>query len=237
MEAILKHKVFLVPARAEVVLWANRISFGCSALWSLAARCPSRGQSWRFLTCAWQPPQALSHLLFSVMLVSVLGAVVVVGLIVALGITLTDDRVVPMMYAERLPLRAAWRKLWKSLRAEAGAFTVYVLLRFVVSVVVGGTVLFSFSRPSRDFFPGSFWRQSDRLGATDDWSGLDLERNYHRAGFDSAFAAHRTPADALECSGNAPARFCSGTSECALSLHAFPRWRPCGACPPADKRR
>ncbi len=76
VEAILKHKVFLVPARAEVVLWANRISFGCSALWSLAARCPSRGQSWRFLTCAWQPPQALSHLLFSVMLVNVLGAVV-----------------------------------------------------------------------------------------------------------------------------------------------------------------
>jgi hypothetical protein len=65
-----------------------------------------------------------------------------VGLLLALVITLTDDLVVPIMYAEGSALLPAWKKLWESLRTEAGGFAVYVLLRFAVAVAVGAAALF-----------------------------------------------------------------------------------------------
>jgi hypothetical protein len=80
---------------------------------------------------------ALSMTLAGLLLVQAL-----VGLTLALVITLTDDLAVPIMYAERLPLLATWRKLWRAMRAEAGTFTLYIVLRFVVSVGVGIAVLF-----------------------------------------------------------------------------------------------
>jgi len=76
------------------------------------------------------------------MLAGLLLAQALLGLALALVITLTDDLAVPIMYAERLPLLAAWRKLWRAMRAEAGPFVLYVVLRFVVSVGVGIAVLF-----------------------------------------------------------------------------------------------
>ena len=79
---------------------------------------------------------------FSTMLAGLLAVQVLVGLAFALVITLTDDFAVPIMYAERICLLAGWRKLWRTMRAEAGAFTLYVVLRFVVSVGVGTAVLF-----------------------------------------------------------------------------------------------
>jgi hypothetical protein len=81
-------------------------------------------------------------LLFWVSLTGLLLADIFVGLLLALVITLTDDLVVPIMYAEGLALLPAWRKLWQRLRAEVGGFAVYVLLRFAVSVAVGGSALF-----------------------------------------------------------------------------------------------
>jgi hypothetical protein len=79
---------------------------------------------------------------FSLTLAGLLLAQVLVGLALALMIILTDDLAVPIMYAERLPLLAAWRNLWRVMRVEAGAFTLYVMLRFVVSVGVGIAALF-----------------------------------------------------------------------------------------------
>ena len=79
---------------------------------------------------------------FSLTLAGLLLAQVLVGLALGLIIILTDDLAVPIMYAERLPLLAAWRKLLRRMRAEAGTFTLYVVLRFVVSVGVGIAVLF-----------------------------------------------------------------------------------------------
>lgn len=73
---------------------------------------------------------------------AVLVVQVLVGLAFALVIILTDDLAVPVMYAEHLPLLAAWRRLWKTIRAEAGTFTLYVVVRFVVAVAVGIAVLF-----------------------------------------------------------------------------------------------
>jgi hypothetical protein len=64
------------------------------------------------------------------------------GLGLAVIVILTDDLAVPIMYAELQPLLTAWRKLWRVMRVEAGSFTLYVMLRFVVSVGVGIAVLF-----------------------------------------------------------------------------------------------
>jgi hypothetical protein len=75
-------------------------------------------------------------------LVAVLAIDVLIGLSVALVIVLTDDFVVPIMYAEGLPLLAAWRTLRLKLRAEPGAFGVYVFLRFCVAVATSVITLF-----------------------------------------------------------------------------------------------
>ncbi len=82
-------------------------------------------------------PGGMASLGFSIAVVAVLIAVVSGSLLVALVITLTDDLVVPLMYAERLTLWPAWRRLWGALRAEVGVFTVYLILRFGVSLLVG----------------------------------------------------------------------------------------------------
>jgi len=80
-------------------------------------------------------------LVYSIMLAGIFLGEVLVGMVAGLLITLTDDFAVPIMYAERLPLLAAWRKLAGMLREEAGAFTLYFLLRLVVSVAIGVAVL------------------------------------------------------------------------------------------------
>ncbi len=73
----------------------------------------------------------------------ILALIVLVGLAVALLIMLTDDLVVPLMYADRLPLPAAWKMLWQKVRADPASFAVYILLRFLLSVGVSvGVLLF-----------------------------------------------------------------------------------------------
>jgi hypothetical protein len=83
--------------------------------------------------------------LFWVTLTGLLLVDILVGLLLALLVTLTDNLVVPIMYAEGLTLLPAWRKLWQRLRAEVGGFAVFVLLRFALGVAVAaGAVLFLF---------------------------------------------------------------------------------------------
>jgi len=79
---------------------------------------------------------------FWVTLIAVLLVDVIAGLALAIVIMLTDDLAVPLMYAERLPLSAAWRRLARHLAAEPGAFAVYVLLRFLVAVITSVAILF-----------------------------------------------------------------------------------------------
>ena len=77
------------------------------------------------------------------LLALMLSLIVLVGLAVALVIMLTDDLVVPLMYADRLPLRPAWKLLWQKMRADPASFAVYILLRFLLSVGVSvGVLLF-----------------------------------------------------------------------------------------------
>ncbi len=80
-------------------------------------------------------------LAFVTVLAVLLTGEVLLGLLVALLITLTDDLVAPVMYSEHLTLPAAWRTLWRAMRRESSAFVLYILLRFVVSVAVGVAIL------------------------------------------------------------------------------------------------
>ena len=77
----------------------------------------------------------------SVLLATELAAVVGAGLLFAVIVTLTDDLVAPVMCAEGIKLRAAWRILWKLLRRDAGAFLYYLVLRFAVGMGISIAVL------------------------------------------------------------------------------------------------
>jgi hypothetical protein len=79
---------------------------------------------------------------FWVVLVAILTVDVVIGFGVALIIVLTDDFVVPIMYAEGAPLLTAWRILQPKIRADLGGFAVYVFLRFCVAVAASVVTLF-----------------------------------------------------------------------------------------------
>jgi hypothetical protein len=76
------------------------------------------------------------------LLVAALVAVVFLGLLVAILITLTDDCVVPLIYADRISLPAAWSMVWSIARRDPGTFFVYLVLRFALSMGIGITVLF-----------------------------------------------------------------------------------------------
>ena len=82
-----------------------------------------------------------ANLLATASLALILSLIVFLGLAVALLIVLTDDLVVPLMYADRLPLLSAWRQLWQKMRHDPTAFAVYILLRFLLSVGVSVAVL------------------------------------------------------------------------------------------------
>jgi hypothetical protein len=77
----------------------------------------------------------------SLLLVVELVAVVLIGLLVAVLITLTDDLVCPLMYADRISLLAAWKTVWKITRRDRGTLLVYVALRFAVSIGISVAVL------------------------------------------------------------------------------------------------
>ena len=88
-------------------------------------------------------------------LVGVLVAGVLLGLLIALLVILTDDLAVPIMYAERVPLPVAWRKLWGSLRGDVATLAGYILMRLAVSVGMGVAALFFLFPSLVGFFSGS----------------------------------------------------------------------------------
>ncbi len=77
----------------------------------------------------------------SLLLVVELVAVVLIGLLVAVLITLTDDLVCPLMYADRISLPAAWKTVWKITRRDRGTLLAYLALRFAVSIGISVAVL------------------------------------------------------------------------------------------------
>jgi MFS family permease len=78
----------------------------------------------------------------SLLLVAELVAVVLIGLLVAILITLTDDLVAPLMYADRISPLAAWKIVWRIWRHDPDTFLFYIVLRFAVSMGISVAVLF-----------------------------------------------------------------------------------------------
>ena len=79
--------------------------------------------------------------LASLLLVTELMTVIAVGLLVAIIITLTDDLVAPLIYAEHISVPSAWRVVWKMARHDSGTFLVYIVLRFAVGMGISIGVL------------------------------------------------------------------------------------------------
>jgi hypothetical protein len=67
--------------------------------------------------------------------------VVGVGLLVAIVITLTDELVAPLIYAEHTSVPRAWGVIWKMARHDSGTFLYYVVLRFAVGMGISIGVL------------------------------------------------------------------------------------------------
>lgn len=78
----------------------------------------------------------------SLLLVAELVAVVLIGLLVAIVITVTDDLVAPLMYADRTSLPAAWGIVWELSRRDRGTFVFYLALRFALSMGISIAALF-----------------------------------------------------------------------------------------------
>jgi len=95
------------------------------------------------------------NLIPSLLLVTLLASIVLVGLVVALLVMFTDDFVVPLMYAGRMPLVRAWQELGRAMRAEPASFAVYILLKLMVSVGIGMAVLLFLFPVLLSFFSGA----------------------------------------------------------------------------------
>ena len=90
-----------------------------------------------------------------IVLIGILVIGILLSLLISLLVILTDDLVIPTMYAERVSLPAAWRKVWASLRAEAATCAGYILMRLAVSVGTGLAALFFLFPSLVGFFSGS----------------------------------------------------------------------------------
>ena len=134
IDAVIKQDVAVGAA------WKSLKSFGRSYfLWLLgvvgAILAMVSGVAYRFASLSESHPRDRSSgWVASLLLVTELVAVVFIGLLVAIIITLTDDLVAPLMYADRISLPAAWGIVWRILRRDPGTFLFYVALRFAVAI-------------------------------------------------------------------------------------------------------
>jgi hypothetical protein len=94
------------------------------------------------LRCAGLFPQAgYPWWVGSLLLASELVIIVLLGLLLAVMITVTDDLVAPVMYASGISLRAAWKIVWTFARRDLGTFVFYLVLRFALATLVSVAVL------------------------------------------------------------------------------------------------
>lgn len=84
----------------------------------------------------------LRSVLFWVLLGAILALDILVGVALAVAVTLTDDLVVPIMYAERLTILPAWKRLIEMASREPWTFLTYLFWRFALSLVLGVLVVF-----------------------------------------------------------------------------------------------
>ncbi len=79
--------------------------------------------------------------LFTLLLAIELVAIVAVALLIAILITLTDDLVAPVIYAERISLPAGWKLIRGMARRDPGSFLLYVVVRFGLGMIISVGVL------------------------------------------------------------------------------------------------
>ncbi|MGH9455127.1 MAG: DUF7544 domain-containing protein [Terriglobia bacterium] len=84
----------------------------------------------------------LRSVLFWIMLGAILALDILVGVALAVVVTLTDDLVVPIMYAERITVLPAWKRLSEIASREPWTFLTYLLWRFALSLALGILVMF-----------------------------------------------------------------------------------------------
>jgi hypothetical protein len=70
-------------------------------------------------------------------LLTIVGLVVVVGVVAMVVYVLAKDFVAPIMAADRQGWRDAWRQAIALMRAEPGAFAAYVLVKILMAIVLG----------------------------------------------------------------------------------------------------
>jgi len=78
---------------------------------------------------------------FWILLGATLSLDILVGVALAVLVTLTDDLVVPIMYAEKLTVLPAWKRLIKMASRDAGSFLIYLFWRLVLSLALGVLVM------------------------------------------------------------------------------------------------
>jgi hypothetical protein len=141
VDALVKREVALRRA------WSALRRLGQSYFWWLVGTLVALGATFSLLVIVAFPGLRAAStsgpggLFATASLALILSLIVLLGLAVALLIMLTDDLVVPLMYAERLALPSAWRELWQKMRHDPASFAVYILLRFALSVGVSVAVL------------------------------------------------------------------------------------------------
>jgi hypothetical protein len=136
-------KMVVAPGRA----WSAVRPLGESYFWWLAGTLVGLATTFSLIIIVAFPglraasASGPGRLFATASLALILSLIVLLGLAVALLIMLTDDLVVPLMYADRLSLPSAWRELWQKMRHDPTSFAVYILLRFVLSVGISVAVL------------------------------------------------------------------------------------------------
>jgi hypothetical protein len=59
----------------------------------------------------------------------------VIAVVTAVILTLMKDFVVPQMALENLDAGEAWRRLWRMMQAESGAYVAYIVMKIVLAIV------------------------------------------------------------------------------------------------------
>jgi hypothetical protein len=88
-------------------------------------------------TAGWFDPAHPNTATMIASLLTIVGLVVVAGIVAAVIYVLGKDFVAPIMAVDRQGWRDAWRQTIALMRAEPGAFAVYVLVKILMAIVLG----------------------------------------------------------------------------------------------------
>jgi hypothetical protein len=88
-----------------------------------------------------EPKEHLPALAFGGALCAIF--LLVFALVTAVVLVLTKDFVIPQMALENLDVFEGWRRLWRMIAAEKGAYVGYIAMKIVLAIVVGILIAFA----------------------------------------------------------------------------------------------